>query len=160
VESGIHVIVGGSSAGLDLPRFGGFGVGGAGPLCSRASDPACRLVFEGVLAAGRRAERSDAEVALEAYRDRGVAGIEELDGFFRLVVVDSRERAAWIVCDPMSTRPVYLYRADGVAAAGPDPLFFRDCGLPMRLDRQGLYQTFRYYHPVGRRTLLREVTRA
>lgn len=160
MNSGICVVAGELDGGPELPRFAGFRLDGKGALCSRASDPACRMVFEGVLTAGRQEGRSDAETALDAYRQRGVAGLEELDGFFRLVVVDSRQRLAWLVSDPLSTRPVYLYQAEGIAAAGPDPLFFRELGLPMHLDRQGLYQTVRYYHPIGRRSLLREVSRA
>jgi hypothetical protein len=160
MESGIYILTGSSAGDCGLPVAGGFHVGGAGPLFSRATDGSVELLFEGILTAGRTEDLSDAQSALEAYRQDGLAGLKELDGFFRLALVLGEEKRVLVVSDPLATRPLYIYRSSGSAGVAPTPGFFTECGLPMHLDRQGLYQTFRFYHPIGRRTLIEEVMRS
>jgi len=159
MESGIYILTENSQSGCNLPNIGGFHADGGGPLFSRAAEGSLQLLFEGILTAGREAGRSDAQTALDAYRRDGINGLEELEGFFRLALVLIDEKRVLVVSDPLATRPLYIYRSPGTAGVAPIPQFFQECGLPMHLDRQGLYQTFRFYHPVGRRTLVKELLR-
>lgn len=160
MESGIYILTEESGSGCNLPNIGGFHADGGGPLFSRAADGSAQLLFEGILTAGRKDGRSDAETALDAYRRDGIDGLKELEGFFRLALVLVDEKRVLVASDPMATRPLYIYRSSGTAGVAPTPRFYAECGLDLHLDRQGLYQTFRFYHPVGRRTLVKEILRS
>ena len=160
MDSGIYLLAGKPPVESDLPRVGDLQAGGGGPLFTRASSPAGQLLFEGILTGGREDGRSDAEVALDAYERDGLAGLDSLEGFYRLAVIDAQSHRAFIVSDPLATRPLYIYRSPQSAGVAPTARFFQECGLSMHLDQQGLYQTFRFYHPVGRRTLVEEVLRS
>jgi len=150
---GIYILAG-AGKGESGPAIA---VEGFGPLCSRARDADVEIVFEGVLTGGRRESCEDAEIALEAWRNGGLAGLRDLDGFFSVAAVE-RDRVT-LVCDPMATRPQWIYRGERVAASAPTPVYFAEQGLAMSFDRLGFYQSLRLMHGVGKRTLVREVSR-
>lgn len=156
---GLHCFVGAPRAPAGLEALGPFSLGGSGRLHSRAEAPGVVLHFEGALTAGRRDGASDAEVALDAFRARGIDGLRDLDGFYNVLAVTAAPARAVLVCDATATRTLYLYRGDGAAALAPEPHSFRAAGLPLSLDRLGLYHLFRLQHPVGPRTLMAEVAR-
>jgi hypothetical protein len=160
MESGIYILAGTLATECNLPKVGEFRADGSGPLFSRAAGNACQVLFEGILTANRETGLTDAEIALRSYEAKGLSGLRDLEGFFRLALIDLEKKRALVVSDPMAVRPLYLYRAGCTAAVAPTPWFFRECGLPMSLDRQGLYQSFRFYHPVGNRTLVEQITRS
>ncbi|MBT8495779.1 MAG: hypothetical protein KJO07_22240 [Deltaproteobacteria bacterium] len=141
-------------------RDGGIEAEARGALACSASAGDIELHFEGALTAGREAGKSDAQAALQAFQGGGLAALEALEGFFQLAVIDRAQRRATVVCDPLGTRPVFVYRGNGVAAVAPNPAAFADWGLPMTLDRLGLYQSFRVNHGLAGRTLVEEVSRA
>jgi hypothetical protein len=130
-----------------------------GHLASQAATDRLGCWFDGLLTDGRTVGRSDAEVALEAYRERGVDGLTALEGFYTLFLIDEAAEATYLLSDPLCSRPLYLYRGDSVTAAASTPLAFAEWELPMHLSRTGLYGIFRFVHSSGRETLVEEVER-
>ncbi|MCH9685557.1 MAG: hypothetical protein K0V04_29270 [Deltaproteobacteria bacterium] len=156
---GVYLRTGSPRPGLPLRACGGFWIHAAGALASESTHPAVTVVFEGVLLGDRQPGRDDAEVAAERFARDGARGLSDLDGFFRAIAVEPGAGRAWVVSDPLATRPLYLYRGEAGAAVAPSPAFFAAQALPMHLDRQALYEVFRLCHPVGARSLLRPVER-
>jgi len=96
-----------------------------------------RLYYRDELREGLPARRGpaytggDADLALAAYLDRGVAGIERLEGDYSLVLWDGRERLLLGSRDPMGGFPLFWHRTGGriVLGTGLRPLVDR---LPAR----------------------------
>jgi len=102
-------------------------------LVTEASVPGIRAVLMGRLyyrsdvrarlglAAGRPGDPAgdnDAALALAAYRERGLEGLERLEGDFALVVWDADERRLVAMRDPMGSYPIfYTVHREGVAAS-------------------------------------------
>ncbi len=160
MTSGLYVVAGAPPSTPALPCSGGIWAQARGVLASSAQRGSLELLFEGILTGGRAADADDAQVALEAFERGGVEALRSLDGFYQLALIDTVRGSATIVCDAMATRPLYVYAGAGVAAIAPSPAWFAGLGLPMQLDRLGLYQVFRLNHGIGGRTLAREVTRS
>jgi asparagine synthase (glutamine-hydrolysing) len=80
---------------------------------------------------GPAAADADADLALAAYLDRGVAGIERLEGDYSLVLWDGRERLLLGSRDAMGGFPLFWVRTGGrvVLGTGLRPLVDR---LPAR----------------------------
>ncbi len=159
-EPGVYLLTGETTPRLGLRPCGAFLVGGAGPFFSEASDPVATVLFEGILLGDRHPGLTDAEVALQRVRTQGPDALEQLDGFYRAVLVEPGEGRARLVGDPMATRPQYVYRGSTRAAVAPGPAFMARAGLPMQLDRAALYQLFRLCHPVGPGSLISPVERS
>jgi len=83
-----------------------------------------RLYYRDELREGLPARRGpadaggDADLALAAYLDRGVAGIERLEGDYSLVLWDGRERLLLGSRDPMGGFPLFWLRTGGRVALG------------------------------------------
>lgn len=149
---------------LSLPSgartVGPFTVSVAGPLASIAADSDIGIFFEGILTRPPDAA-SDAQYVLHRFRQGGLPAVRDLDGYFQIAIIDRAREVCHLVADPIATRPVYLYANGAVAALAPTPVFFAGAGLglPLSLDRDALYETFRLNHPVAGRTIAREVRR-
>src|SRR3978361_1203879 len=57
--------------------------------------------------------RSDVETILPLYRDRGLAGLAELDGMFGLALWDSAERRLILARDRAGEKPLFYARLEG-----------------------------------------------
>ncbi len=148
------------AAGSALGGAAALWAGGRGLLYGRATRDGHTLHFEGILTRRAPGASSDAERALSVWLAGGPAWLARLEGYFTVLVVDEAERRAFLMGDAFASRPWYLYRRGRACAAAPTPLFFAEAGLPMRLDRQGLYETVRLLHTAaGAGTLVEEVAR-
>lgn len=87
------------------------------PLCS--ADGSATVVFNGEIYNHRRLRAeltdypfrtaSDTEVLLGAYRRRGPAGIDRLEGTFAFAIHDAAEDSVWIARDPTGQKTLYLW---------------------------------------------------
>ncbi len=148
------------SAHQGLRAEGPFLVGASGRLASEARAGGWLVVMEGLLTSPQDTEKTDAENLLAAFRENGPACGAYLDGFFTALVLNPERDVACLIYDVLSARPSFLYRRGRAVAVAPTPLFFRENGLPMEIDRRGLYETIRLGHSCSDRTLIAEVTRA
>jgi len=100
------------------------------PLVMQAAIPGVRAVLMGRLyyradlLAGlasaelrKRAEDSDAALALAVYRQRGLEGLERLEGDFALVIWDAGEQRLVAMRDPMGGYPIFHAVHQGAVAA-------------------------------------------
>lgn len=148
------------AAGHACPGAAHWQINGRGLLYSRATRDRHTLYLDGLLLHRPPSASSDAEHALAVWLAEGPAGLAQLAGYFNVLVVDETEHRAFLMGDAFASRPWYLYRRAHAVAAAPTPLFFADLELPMRLDRQGLYETLRLMHTAaGAGTLIEEVVR-
>lgn len=115
------------------------------------------IVFDGLLT--DRPSVPEAQHVLETFRAGGARAVAELDGYFNALVFEPETGRVHVLSDVLVTRPWWVYRERGKFALAPTPLFFRDIGLPMTLDRQGAFETVRMLHTAGHRTAIAEVVR-
>ncbi len=129
----------------DMVEFHVFGPDHPGRphLVTWAADRDCQAVLMGRLyyrselkarlpdAGDDRSPVGDADLALAAYRHRGLAGVEQLEGDFALVIWDRKQRHLLASREAMGGYPIYwLHQGETVAfATGLRPLVDR---LPRR----------------------------
>jgi hypothetical protein len=137
----------------------GFRACACGALADHAENDAWLLLMEGVLVPLVDDGRSDAAAALAAFTARGVEGLHEIEGFFNILLLRKDGSELHFLGDVMATRPWYSYRDGPTLALAPTPLFFAELGLGMSPDRQGIFELLTFHHPMGARSLVREVQR-
>jgi len=103
---------------------------------------------------------SDAAVALRIFQESGPDGLRNLNGYFTLLLVEKDSGLVRLFTDLLAVRPYYIYNHGGSITVSPDIAFPRSVGLPVSLDRQVLYQMFRINHPLGGRSIIREIERS
>jgi len=133
-------------------------VRGEGVLATRAAGGGWTCVADGLLA-GARGGAAD---VLAAFLARGRDALRDLvtaGGQFAVVLARDDGQEALALTDAMTTRPLYLWHADGRSFLAPAPSAFVTLGLPMTLDRTTMVEVLELLHPVSGQTLAREVTR-
>ncbi len=60
--------------------------------------------------------RSDTEVLLYLFAERGERCLQDLDGMFAFAVYDAQEHSLFVARDPMGEKPVYLVKKPGLFA--------------------------------------------
>jgi asparagine synthase (glutamine-hydrolysing) len=113
-------------------------------------DGSCRIVVNGefydferlqreLMARGHRlATRSDSEVALHLYEERGMDCLRELRGEFAFAVWDGRERRLLAARDRFGIKPLYYTTFDGVLMLASEMKAFAAAGVPLRWDEAAL----------------------
>ncbi len=128
--------------------------GGAQPMS--ADGGRFTLVFNGEIydfaglradleARGRRfATRSDTEVLLHAWAERGEGCLERLNGMFAFAVADARERTLHLVRDPLGIKPLYwwLSRDGELVFSSEIASLLAHPRVPRELDRDSLAMLF------------------
>jgi asparagine synthetase B (glutamine-hydrolysing) len=79
-------------------------------------DESCAVVFEGRLHAG---QGEGAAAVLQAYLQGGEAALRHIDGWFTLVVWDSRVETLFAVRDPLGVQPLFYATSDGEFHVAP-----------------------------------------
>lgn len=137
--------------------------GGAQPMGSE--DGRVQITFNGEIfnfrelrreleASGHRfMTRSDTEVLLHLYEDRGEAMLEALEGQFAFVLHDRRHRRVLLARDRVGIRPLFWAAvAGGIAVASEAKALFTLPGLARALDPAALADTLSFWAPLGART--------
>ena len=99
-----------------------------------------------------------AQSALQLYRDRGDAFVEQLEGCFALALWDTPRQRLLLAADPVGTRPLHYaltphhaFFASSAAALLADP------DVPRRVNMQTLCEYVAFGFPLYDRTLLADV---
>ena len=66
-------------------------------------------------------DATDADLVLAAYRRKGRAGIERLEGEYALVVCDGERGKIWAQRDPLGSWPLYWSIGGGEVTVGHGP---------------------------------------
>jgi asparagine synthase (glutamine-hydrolysing) len=97
--------------------------------------------------------RSDTEVILAGYLDRGIDCVREMNGQFAFAVWDPRSRSLWLARDRPGICPlVYATTPDGLAFASEAKALFAGGHVRPALDARGLKQSIQLWAPVAPRT--------
>ncbi len=110
-------------------------------------------------AAGHRLDsKGDAELLAHLYEDLGEACFRDLDGTFAVAIFDQRQGKLLIAVDRDASRPLYFHAQDGrFLFASEVKAILQDHRVSRQLDEQGLIEFFTFRHPLGERTLVRNV---
>jgi asparagine synthase (glutamine-hydrolysing) len=143
-------------------------VGGAQPMRDPATGVA--LVFNGEIfnylelreqLASRHAfrTRSDTEVVLACYLDRGIDCVLDFIGQFAFAIYDPRIRTLWLARDRVGILPLhYTESAEGFAFASEAKALFAGGWRTPALDARGVKQTLQLWSPVAPRTTFEGVS--
>jgi asparagine synthase (glutamine-hydrolysing) len=83
--------------------------------------------------------RSDTEVLVHLYEQRGMRFVEELRGMFALALWDSRRRRLVLARDPFGIKPLYYRVADGALSFGSElKALLRQPGFSREIDLDAL----------------------
>ena len=85
--------------------------------------------------------RSDSEIALHLYEDRGAHAVHALRGEFALALWDERDRTLFAARDRFGIKPLYYTVHDGACYLASEVKAFLDLGVPLAWDRETLYDT-------------------
>lgn len=103
--------------------------------------------------------RSDTEVILRLYADRGDAFVDALEGQWALAIWDARRRRLVLSRDPVGIVPLHWTRV------GPELVFGSELKtllahprVERRLDLEALDEVFTFWAPVAPRTLLQGIS--
>jgi asparagine synthase (glutamine-hydrolysing) len=160
--SGVHVEPG---VGLAHARLSIIDLaGGAQPMANE--DQSLWVTFNGEIfnyrelaqelsAAGHRfATRSDTEVILHAYEDRGAECVERFNGQWAFALWDRRRRRMVISRDRLGVRPLYYtLQGNRLLFASEVKALFASGDVPARLDPRGLDQVLTYWSTIAPRTV-------
>jgi asparagine synthase (glutamine-hydrolysing) len=102
--------------------------------------------------------RSDTEVLLASYLDRGAACVEDFVGQFAFAIYDPRDDSLLLARDHTGIQPLFfVHDDDGVSFASEVKALFAGERVTPAFDPRGLRQTFTLWAPVAPRTPFRDV---
>ena len=102
--------------------------------------------------------RTDVEVLVHLWEERGPACVERLNGQFAFAVWDSRERSLFLARDHFGVNPLYFAVADGfLLFASEIKAILRHPAAPRRVDLVGLDQVLSLPGLVSPRTIIQGI---
>jgi asparagine synthase (glutamine-hydrolysing) len=102
--------------------------------------------------------RSDSEIALHLYEERGTGCLEQLRGEFAFVLWDGRENRLFAARDRFGIKPLYYaWRGEVLYLASEAKALFA-AGIPARWDRASFYRTVHHQAPPQDRSLFEGVS--
>ena len=136
----------------------------------RNEDGAVEVVFNGeiynhvdlrteLLAKGHRfATRSDTEVLVHLWEERGPAMVHDLDGMFAFCLVDRARRQTFLARDALGIKPLYVRTVDGLIVFASEMAALLRYPAPRpTIDPVRLVDLVALQYVPGRRTVFREV---
>ncbi|HET9316847.1 MAG TPA: asparagine synthase (glutamine-hydrolyzing) [Vicinamibacteria bacterium] len=94
--------------------------------------------------------RSDSEIALHLYEDRGARAVHALRGEFAFVLWDARDGQLFAARDRFGIKPLYYAVHDGAVHLASEVKALHELGVPLRWDRDTLYDVHFVSHPPDR----------
>ena len=114
---------------------------------------------EALEARGRTfATRSDTEVVLKAYEEKGEACVDEFNGQWAFAIWDVRRRRLFLSRDRLGVRPLFYALTPGALAFGSTiTALLAHPDVPRGLDLRGLDEVFTFWCTLAPRTVFRGV---
>lgn len=94
--------------------------------------------------------RSDSEIALHLYEDRGARALHELRGEFAMAIWDARDGQLFAARDRFGIKPLYYTVHEGTFHLASEVKALAELGVPLRWDRDTLYDIHFVSHPPDR----------
>ncbi len=94
--------------------------------------------------------RSDTEIALHLFEDRGPRALHTLRGEFALAIWDARDNQLFAARDRFGIKPLYYTIHDGTFYLASEIKALAALGVPLRWDRETLYDIHFVSHPPDR----------
>lgn len=93
---------------------------------------------------------SDTEIALHLFEDRGTRAVHALRGEFALAIWDGRDNQLFAARDRFGIKPLYYTIHDGTFHLASEVKALQALGVPLRWDRDSLYDIHFVAHPPDR----------
>ena len=93
---------------------------------------------------------SDSEIALHLYEERGTRALHELRGEFAMAMWDARDRQLFAARDRFGIKPLYYASHAGAVYVASEVKALAALGVPLRWDRDAIYDTHFVAHPPDR----------
>ena len=165
-DSGVHT---GGPAGIANVRLSIIDVaGGQQPMASR--DGTLWITFNGEIfnyvelraelqARGHVfATRSDTEVILKAYEEKGEACVQDFNGQWAFAIWDARRRRLFLSRDRLGVRPLfYAHTGSSLVFGSEIKSLLAHPAVPRELDLRGLDEVFTFWCALAPRTVFRGV---
>jgi len=87
--------------------------------------------------------RSDSEIALHLYEDRGAACLHQLRGEFAFAIWDDRDGHLFVGRDRFGIKPLYYTLHDGSCHVASEVKALRELGVPLRWDEETVFDLHR-----------------
>jgi asparagine synthase (glutamine-hydrolysing) len=94
--------------------------------------------------------RSDTEIALHLFEDRGTRALHELRGEFAIAIWDGRDNQLFAARDRFGIKPLYYTVHNGTFHLASEVKALQALGVPLRWDRDSLYDIHFVAHPPDR----------
>ncbi|MEX0844457.1 MAG: hypothetical protein WD022_04215 [Balneolaceae bacterium] len=140
-------------------RFGSYTAFVIGHLGSSYKKNGWTLFLDGILIDRPKKELSDAEFALELFLEKGIKELQQTNGFYNILIINSSGSEILFLSDLLCNRTWYLYQNDKVFGLSPSPVYFSKLNFDTSLNEQALYEQIRLLHTGGERTLVNEIKR-
>ena len=116
---------------------------------------------EGLIRRGHRfSTRSDTEVIVHLYEERGPDCVRELNGMFAFAAWDRARQRLTLARDRIGIKPLYYYEGKGrLLFASELSALMRAPGVPAALDPAALDDYFTWFYIPGRQSVYRAVRR-
>jgi len=101
---------------------------------------------------------SDTEVILHLFEEYGPQCLERMNGQFAIAIWDTRRRRLFLARDRLGVRPLfYTQTADTLLFASEIKSILSDRRVRAELDPAVVEQTFRFWAPLGPKTVFRDI---
>jgi asparagine synthase (glutamine-hydrolysing) len=105
------------------------------------------------------ATRSDTEVILHLYQEKGESCVEQLNGQWAFAIWDAPRQKLFLSRDRFGVRPLFYTRTpDSFAFASEIKAIFAGLDIPRELDLEGLDQIFTFWVTLPPRTTFRNIS--
>ena len=94
--------------------------------------------------------RTDSEIALHLYEDQGPRSLHSLRGEFAFAIWDERDGQLFAARDRFGIKPLYYTVHEGTFHLASEVKALRELGVPLRWDREMLYDVLFVSHPPDR----------
>ncbi|MFH0827743.1 MAG: asparagine synthase (glutamine-hydrolyzing) [Candidatus Omnitrophota bacterium] len=102
--------------------------------------------------------RSDTEVLVQLYEEKGVDFLQQLNGQFAIAIWDKRKEALFLARDRLGIRPLFYTSAGGqFLFASEIKSLFADERVKRELDPAGLEQLFTFWANISPKTIFKEI---
>jgi asparagine synthase (glutamine-hydrolysing) len=104
--------------------------------------------------------RTDTEVLLHLYEDRGISFLEELEGMFAIAIWDEKRGSLMLARDRLGEKPLYFSESRGVLRfASEAKSILEDPDFPRVLDLESLNQYLTFGFVLPPRTMFQEISK-